>query len=460
MKEKNSYIVLLIILMFGAACMVGPKYESPNLGNNLELRNASGQDSGSLVKWIELYHDSALQDIIYRVLDSNRNILAATSRIEEARSIAGVVKANYLPRFDYNLQAGGGTAGKDAQKVAGGIDGAVFNAMGVFNWEIDLWGKLRKANRAAVNELLATEESRNGLKVSLIAEAASLYFLLRDLDNRLLIAERTLLARKENTRIISNRFDTGYVSELDKLQAVNQQAAAAALIPNLQRQIIQVENALRVLMGMGPGEIVRGRFNFERKSPATIPSGLSSQLLERRPDIREAEQKLRAQYERIGVAEANRLPSFSLTGLLGFASPQLSTFLGSSGFVANGFGGLTGPIFNFGQNKRLVEIEKRRTEQLAFGYQQRVLNAFAEVDNSLAAYHLFDEEHKQRQIQVEASRKAFVLSRARYDFGYTSYLEVIIQENALFDAELSESITLQQKLNSMVLLYKALGGGW
>jgi outer membrane protein, multidrug efflux system len=172
------------------------------------------------------------------------------------------------------------------------------------------------------------------------------------------------------------------------------------------------------------------------------------------------ENSLQAQFERIGVAEANRFPSFSLTGLLGFASPQLSTFLGTQGLVANGFANLAGPIFNFGQNKRLVEVQRKRTEQLIYQYQQTVLGAFSDVDYSLTAYRTLVEEHEQRKIQVEASRKALELSMARYNYGYTSYLEVIIQENTLFDAELQESTTLQQKLNATVLLYKALGGGW
>ncbi len=188
--------------------------------------------------------------------------------------------------------------------------------------------------------------------------------------------------------------------------------------------------------------------------------GLPSQLLERRPDVLASEYALQAQFERIGVAQANMFPSISLTGALGFASPQLSTLLTNKGFVANGFGSLVGPLFNFGQNKKLVVVERKRTETLYYQYQQTTLNAFADVDNALASYRNLDEEYIARKQQVDAASRALVLSQARYDNGYTSYLEVIIMQTNLFDAQLLESTTMQQKLNAIVLLYKSLGGGW
>ena len=325
---------------------------------------------------------------------------------------------------------------------------------------MDIWGKLRHANRAAVAQFLSDVQNRNALQTSLVAEVASQYFFLRDLDNRLLISQQTLVSRKENTRIISDRFDRGYVAEIDKLQAMQQESVVAATIPALQRQIVQTENALRLLMGLGPGRTPRGLSNFEQALSPQIPVGLPSQLLERRPDIMAAEKSLKAQFEQVGVAQANRFPSFSLTGVLGFASPQLGTFLSSSGFVANGFGDITGPIFNFGQRKNLVEVAKQRVDQSYYQYQQTVLAAFGDVDNALTYYRTYSEEYEMRRIQAEAAARALVLSNARYDFGYTSYLEVVIAENVLFDAQFQQSQTLQGKLNSIVLLYKALGGGW
>ena len=401
-----------------------------------------------------------MQRFIKLTLDSNRNLLIAAARVEESREIAGIVKANLYPSFGYQLSAGGGSTGNEALKVAGGIEGGAVKAYGTLNWEIDIWGKIRHSNMAAYSQFIGDIENRNGLIVSLVSEVAQLYFLLRDLDNRLMIAQRTLVARKESTRIITERFNKGYVAEVDKLQAEQQEALAAVAVPNFQRQIITVENALRVLMGTSPGTVLRGQTLYEQTVTPNIPPGLPSQLLERRPDIREAERRLEAQFNYIGVAKANLYPSLSLTGLLGFASPQFTTFLGAGGFVANGFASVAGPIFEFGRNKRRIRVEQYRTQQVAYQYEQVVLNAFADVDNALAEYRTYNQEHEIRRLQVIAARKALELTRAKYDYGYSSYYEVLIQENYLFDAELAESTTLQQKINALVFLYKSLGGGW
>jgi len=440
--------------------MVGKKYKPPEAPTNISYRDTVFTDTSKLMAWFDVYHDPVLSKMIQATLDSNRDLLTASARIEEARFRAQSIKANIYPSLNYSAQAGGGSAGTEATKVAGGFEGGVLNAFALLNWEIDIWGKLRHANRAAIAEYLSEVQNRNALKVSLVSEVASLYFFLRDLDNRLLISQQTLVSRRENTRIISERFAKGYVPELDKLQAIQQEAIAAATIPFLQRQIIQTENSLRVLMGLGPGTTPRGASNFEQVLSPEIPVGLPSQLLERRPDIMAAEKSLNSQFELIGVAKANRLPTISLTGVLGFASPELSTFIGSSGMVANGFGNITGPIFNFNQRKNQLEAQKQRAQQAYFQYQQSVLLAFGDVDNALAFYKTFSEEYEQRRIQADAAAKALMLSRARYEFGYTSYTEVVIAENVLFDAQFQESQTMQGKLNAIVLLYKALGGGW
>jgi multidrug efflux system outer membrane protein len=440
--------------------MVGKKYTPPQAPTDISYRDTVITDTSKLMSWFDLYNDPVLSRMIKATLDSNRDLLTAAARIEEAAYRAQSIKANIFPQLNYAAQAGGGKAGTEAQKVAGGFQGGVLSAFALLNWEIDVWGKLRHANRAAIAEYLSEVQNRNALKVSLVAEVASLYFFVRDLDNRLMIAQQTLTSRRENTRIISERFAKGYVPELDKLQAIQQEAIAAATVPFLQRQIIQTENSLRVLMGLGPGTTPRGLSNFEQILSPQIPVGLPSQLLERRPDIMSAEKSMNAQFELVGVAQANRLPTISLTGVLGFASPELSTFIGSSGLVANGFGNITGPIFNFNQRKNQMEAQRKRTEQAYYQYQQTVLFAFSDVDNALAYYKTFTEEYEQRRVQAEAAAKALTLSRARYDFGYTSYTEVVIAENVLFDAQFQQSQTMQGKLNSIVLLYKALGGGW
>jgi outer membrane protein, multidrug efflux system len=460
MNKKRFYLLLIPVMIFFSGCMVGGKYSRPPIPPDIVYPDAMNSDTSALATWFNIYHDTALQNLIKTALDSNRNLLSAAARMEEALAFSGAVKANLYPRLDYSAQAGGGKAGTDATKLAAGVNGGLLNVFGVLNWELDIWGKIRHQSRAAVNDFLASEANRNALRVSLVAEVAGDYFLLRDLDNQLMITQFTLEGRKQNTKLISDKFEHGYVSELDKLQAQQQEAIAAASIPAFKRQIILTENAIRVLIGLGPGSIPRGLTNYDQILSPDIPTGIPSQLLERRPDVLAAEFALQAQFERIGVAQANRFPSISLTGILGFASPQLSSLLTSQGFVANGFGGLVGPLFNFGQNKKLVEVERKRTEDLFYQYQQTSLNAFSDVDNALASYRNFDEENAQRKFEVEVAKKALMLAQARYDGGYTSYLEVIIMQTNLFDAQLEESTTMQEKLNSIVALYKALGGGW
>jgi multidrug efflux system outer membrane protein len=440
--------------------MVGKKYERPAPAANISYPNATKTDTSALVGWFEIYHDTALQALIKMTIDSNRDMLAAAAHMQEALALSGAVKANLYPKISYQAAAGGGKAGTEAIKVNGGVDGGLLNVFGVLNWELDLWGKLRLQSQSAVDDFLASKANRDALQVSLVAEVASDYFLLRDLDNRLMISQNTLAGRKQNTQLIADKFNHGYVSELDLLQAQQQEAIAAAAVPGFQREIILTENAIRVLTGLGPGPVNRGASNYDQILSPDIPVGLPSQLLERRPDIAASEYALQAQFARIGVAQANRFPSISLTGALGFASPQLSTLLTSNGLVANGFGSLVGPLFNWGQNKKLVEVEKHRTEALYYQFQQTTLNAFSDVDNALASYRTLDQEYIARKQQVDAAAKALTLSQARYDNGYTSYLEVIIMQTNLFDAQLLESTTLQEKLNSIVSLYKALGGGW
>lgn len=464
MRYLHFFIFIVLLSTGISGCLVGGKFAKPEVPQTptqyAQVKDTASVDTSALVSWFDRYNDTVLQRYIRTTIDSNRNLQEAAFRIEESRERAGFVKANYYPSFGYSASLGAGTAGTEAQKVSGNINSGSLQAYGTLNWELDIWGKIKHSNRAAYAQYMGDVENRNALIVSLVAEVATQYFILIDLDNRLAIAKRTLISRKEGTRIISDRFSKGYVAEVDKLQAEQQEALAAVAIPNFERQIITIQNSLRVLMGMPPGQLARGKSLYEQTVSADIPSGLPSQLLQRRPDIREVEKRMEAQFNQIGVAKANMYPSISLTGLLGFASPQLSTFIGGAGFVANGFAGIVGPIFQFGQNKRRVRIQEYQFRQVGAAYEQTVLNAFADVDNALAEYRTYNEEHAIRQQQVLAARKSLELTQAKYDFGFSSYYEVLIQQNYLFDAELAESTTLQQKMNALVFLYKSLGGGW
>ncbi len=455
----------LLIMLFAAAvigCKVGPKYErSDSVQRKLEYGQQPGnKDSMTNMKWFDIYQDEALKQLIQLAIDSNRSVLEAISKVEEAQAAAAIVKSNLFPQLNYGVGGAVVNPRENSNLALGGQNLNVYHAKAMLNWEIDLFGKIRNNKEAAVNEYLSREEVRKNIQVSLVAEVASNYFLLRDLDNRLAIAERTILARKESLRIISERFSKGYIAEIDKLQAEQQLAVAEAMRPNLKRQIITIENNLNVLCGKSSGQIVRGKTNYEQKLPPTIPVGLPSELLERRPDIKSAEYTVEAQYRRVGIAVANRFPTLSLTAALGIASNDLSTLASGNSLFNNAGAQLAGPIFAFGQNKRRVEVERKRAEQANLKYEQTVLIAFAEVESTLGQYANLGEEYDARSRQVTAAKRALDLSNQRYNTGYTTYLEVLVQENNLFDAELQESSVLQQKHNALVSLYKALGGGW
>jgi multidrug efflux system outer membrane protein len=293
-----------------------------------------------------------------------------------------------------------------------------------------------------------------------VADVASLYLLLLDLDDRVDIAQRTVVTRQQSLDIIQARFDRGTVPLIDVNQAQIELADAEAALAALQRELQQAENLLSVLMGQNPGPIVRTPGGEERLFTIDIPAGLPSELLERRPDVRQASQQLAAQTARIGVAEALRFPSLGLTGSLGLASNDLDDFLSGDNKVWGLSANLFGPILDAGRNKARVEAEIARTEQALKNYELTVLRAFQEVDDSLVDIQTFRDEARARERQMIAARSATTLSRARYDGGVTSYLEVLESERSLFSAELLASSTQREQLVSVVTLYKALGGGW
>jgi multidrug efflux system outer membrane protein len=306
---------------------------------------------------------------------------------------------------------------------------------------------------------MASESSLRTIQISLIAEVVSTYFLLLEFDNKLEISRRTLKSRNESLDIIEKRFSKGIVPEIDLNQAQIQKETAAAAIPAFERSISKAENALSILLGRLPGEIKTGIALNSQATPPDIPAGLPSSLLERRPDIMQAEFLLKAQNARIGVAEALRLPSISLTGILGGTSDELST-LTSGGAAWSISGSLLGPIFNFDQDKMRVEIEKERTKQLLYNYENTALLAFRDVEDALQEINTYKEQVSALQRKYNAANNAAALSKMRYDKGVTSFLEVLDTERELFSVELELSETNQLFLTSYVRLYKALGGGW
>jgi len=456
---KRTIILFSIVVL--ARCAVGPKYSRPDTKAPSSYTQEHVQsDSITNMKWWEVFKDSALNNLIHVAVKENKDIRVAIARVDESRAILGYNKANLGPFLDYSARARGTNFGSTAEGATVAFPTNSYSALGNISWEIDIWGKLRHANRAAYAQMLASEEDRRSVYISLVSQVAENYFQLSGLDERHELARRTYESRKEYERILTLRFERGEVAELDKLQAEQLTASAEAQVYALEREIVLTENALNVLLGRASTPITRGFSNAEQPLPVEIPQGLPSQLLERRPDIRSSEQKLIAQTEQVGYAVALRFPSLSLTGFLGIASQDLSTLTKGDAFLGSVTGQLAGPFFRFGQNKRRVEAEKALARQFGYVYEKTVINAFAEVENSLAQIRTYKKEYHAREHQVAATQKTLNLSRALYDNGYTSFLQVLDSERELYSASYDKSLALQNQLISTVMLYKALGGGW
>lgn len=449
------FLFLLGILFY--SCAVGPDFQKPQMEiPKYFTYDSLATDSLVNLKWWEIFNDPVLDTLVLTALYENKNVLIAISRIEEARANLGFTEADIFPKID--LQ-GGATRGN----FTGGLklDSEINNFFiaPVVNWEIDFWGKFRRANESAKAQYLASEFSLRKIQISLITEVVSTYFLLLDFKERLRISEQTLESRFESLGIIQERFDKGIIPEIDLNQAQIQKEIAASTVPFYKRLVAQTEHSLSILLGRMPSSIKTGNGLDERDVPPDIPVGLTSQLLERRPDISESLFLLQSQNARVGVAVAQMFPSISLTGLFGLASDDLSSLTeGNPAWSISG--SLLGPIFNFGKNTSRVEIEGARTEQALYQYENTVLNAFREVEDALVEVQTFKEQLQSIERQYLAAKSAEMLSRMRYDGGVTSYLEVLESERTLFTAELQLSEIRQLTFNSYIKLYKALGGGW
>jgi multidrug efflux system outer membrane protein len=454
-------LALGAVVAVTAGCAIGPDFTRPEVPVGSAWQQAPVATTVTIadLPWWEVFTDPVLGDLIRAALAANRDVAIAAARVEEAAAVLGFVRADQFPALRYEA---GATRAETSERVAGlpGALGTEYRAAATLAWEIDLWGRLRRSTEAARAELLATEAARRGVTISLVASVAQQYFTLRDLDNRLAIAERTLAGRRASTQLIATRFAGGVVSQLDLHQAEIEEATAAAAVPAFQREIVRVETALGVLLGRPPGPIPRGALLDPGNLPAGVPAGLPADLLLRRPDLVEAEARAHAQLARVGVAQALRLPTLRLTAAGGLASADLDDFTASGADFWSIGGGLTGPIFEFGRNVRRVEAERARTEQAVLRYEGAVLNALAEVESSLAGVATFADEYAARRGQVDSARAAARLSRARYDGGVTSYLEVLDIERSLFTAELAASQALQGRYTALVQLYRALGGGY
>ena len=447
----------LALGLLTGACTLGPDYQRPELPMPSDYTQ-SVETGASLanLKWWEIFEDPQLRVLIATALEENQNLAIAVARVQEARAQLGVVRADQFPTVD---GLGEGTRGNTNEAFTPDAGTETQLTIGAqLAWELDIWGKLRRATESARAQLLSTEEAQRAVTISLIADVASNYLLLLDLDARRRVSERTLESRLDSLDIIQARYDKGTVPLIDVNQADIEVADAAVALAKTERDSVRAGNALSILLGSNPGAVARGDRLKEQGFTPELPAGVPAELLERRPDIREAEQALAAQTARIGVAEANRLPSLNVLGQIGFVDDNIDDLFDDDLWSIGG--NFTGPIFDAGRTKQQVEVEKARTQQLVSQYTLTVQRALAEVEDSLAGIRTFRDELSSRERQVTSARSAATLSRARYDGGVTSYLEVLDSERSLFDAELAESIARRESLTSIVQLYKALGGGW
>jgi multidrug efflux system outer membrane protein len=457
MVNTFAWIAAFLFAACLAGCMLGPDFQKPAVETPDQFRFAEPEAEKAVdLKWWELFNDPVLASLVTAALRENKDVRIAASRVEEARASLGFTRADMYPTFD--LQAGAGRGNLAGGRMSDSTDNNFFIAP-TMNWELDFWGKFRRSNEAARAELVASEYSMRTVQISLISEVVSAYFLLLDLHQRLDIARYTLESRIGTLDIIQQRFDQGIVPELDVNQAQIQKEIAAGSIPLYQRLIAQTENTLSILLGGIPREIQIGVALYEQQEPPDIPAGLPSSLLERRPDILVAQYALKSQTERIGVAEALRLPAISLTGSAGGASTELANMT-VEGFAWSIGANLVGPLYQFGKNKKRVEIQKARTEQALYQYENTVLTAFREVVDALNEIQTYRKQIGAAKRQYAAAKNADDLAKLRYDKGFSDYLLVLETERTLFSAGLELSELTQQFYNSYVRLYKALGGGW
>lgn len=453
----------LVMCLF--ACAVGPKYKAPVVDipptyRGLTQEQTTRNDSSSIgdEKWWSVFQDKVLQDLIRTALAKNYDIRIAASRVLQAQAQLGITRADQFP----SVNAGGSITSQNSPTI--GPIPSYQITLGQVNasasWIPDFWGRYRRATEAARAELLASNWAQQAVASTLVATAANSYFQIRALDLQLEISQRTLASRKESLQLTRTLEEHGFDTMLDVRQAEQLVYAAAAQVPDLERQIEQQENALSILLGNNPGTIPRGLKLTEQPHPPEVPAGLPSVLLERRPDIREAEAKLIAANARIGVAKAAYFPQISLTGSGGFESTSLANlFTGPAGIWSFG-GTLTQPIFQGGRLRSNVRLAEAQHQESLLTYQQTIQGAFRDVSNALVAYRKYREFRLQEERLTESAQDAAQLSAIRFKAGTTDYLEVLINETNNFSDQLTLAQAQLNELQSLVQLYQALGGGW
>ncbi len=450
--QKFFYVFTVLMVLGLSGCKLGPDFQKPQYAGPDKYRFDSSQTVRTVnLRWWELMDDPVLDTLIRIALEENKDVLIASARIEAARANMGYTKSEQWPVFSYG--AGITTAG-NGENVSSG-----FTVYPQFSWEIGFWGKYRRLNEAARAEYMATEYAKRTVQLSLISAVASTYYFILVNYDQLAVAKNTLASRDSALLIMLDKYEGGMISKMDYNQAKIERDIAASTIPTYERIIALNENALSLLLGRMPQNITTGKPFHEHEYEPDIPVGLPSELIERRPDVLQAEALYEAQNAQIGVAESMRWPSFSLTGLFGVASTDLLS-LNAIGLTWSAGASFVGPLFEFGRNKRRVEMAVQNTRMALIDYEKTVQQAFKDVEDALVSISSYRKEIIAQESRKKTAMESEELSFIRYNEGSTTYLEVLEQQRQSFSSQLQVLTARFNLLNSYILLYKALGGGW
>ncbi len=465
MNARKKIFVAGCLILLLSGCTVGPNYRKPPVAVPPEYRGLSADQTGKSTvasfgdeKWFDAFQDEILRDLIRTALKQNYDVRIAAARIVEARAQLGITRADQLPSVFAGASANNQRNPQTARFPS--FETSATQVSASLAWELDFWGRYRRATESARASLLAQEWARRQVVSSLVSDVANAYFQLRELDLELEISRRTLESRKGSLRLTQILADGGATSLLDVRQAEQLVFTAAAAIPDLERRIEQQENFIGILLGENPQPIARGRPLVDQPHALEVPAGLPSALLERRPDVREAEQQLIAANALIGVAKAAYFPQISLTATGGFQSSALTSLFSGPAGLWNFGGSAVQPLFEGGRIRNGVSLTEARTEEATLFYQRTVQQAFRDVSDSLVGYRKDQEFRIQQEQLTHSAEEAQKLSNMRYRGGATSYLEVLDSDTRYFSAELTLAQAQLRELQSLVQIYRSLGGGW
>jgi NodT family efflux transporter outer membrane factor (OMF) lipoprotein len=464
-------IVAAFLVVFLSGCAVGPNYDRPKLATPDHFRAPEPlpeTKAASLadLKWFEVFNDTKLQDLIRVALVQNYDLRDAVTRVEAARANLGITRSQQYPNFaasgsvEINRLSRNGETPLPPEFLPSQNRNFGQAFLSLLSFEVDLWGRLRRATESARASLLSAEENRKAVVTTLVSDVATAYLSLSELDYELEISRRTLKTRQESLQLTLQRQTGGVATLLDQRQAQQLVYTAAQSIPVILQQIEQTENRIKLLLGENPGLVVRGRGFLEQALPPQVPPGLPSDLLERRPDIRASEQDLIAANAQIGVAKAAYFPQLSLSGTLGGQSTQLANLFSGPNSAWNLAPQLTQPIFTAGRLKSGVKLAEANQQHALVQYEKTIQTAFSEVSDSLIAHQRVRESREQQEALVEALRDRLRLAYVRYRGGVDTQLDALDADRDLFQAEITLSQIHLSELLSVVQLYKALGGGW